>query len=261
MTCRDFENIVSDLAAGSLMEARLRDRALRHSAVCAACAARLKAERALDAGLRALSESDESKQAPAHLKFALRAAFDQQVKTSASPVLSLPRAGAFTRMDWMRWGLAAAALILFAVTAALLSRNVALNSNNMSGGVGLEPTPTPAAPEPTPPRIILPDNRPRKIERQVAGVSEPSTKRRATRRDAALNHVASNNETVGEYIPLTYLADATAMESGIVVRVELSRSALIAMGLPVNIERTDSRVKADVVVGDDGVARAVRFVQ
>lgn len=51
------------------------------------------------------------------------------------------------------------------------------------------------------------------------------------------------------------------MESGIVVRVELSPSALAAMGLPVNIEQTDSRIKADVVLGDDGVARAVRFVK
>jgi hypothetical protein len=41
----------------------------------------------------------------------------------------------------------------------------------------------------------------------------------------------------------------------------LPPSALIAVGLPAPVERTDSRVKADVVVGDDGVARAVRFVR
>ncbi len=258
MTCRDFENIVGDLAAGSLIEAGLRNLALRHSAVCPACAARLRAERALDAGLRALAESDESRQAPAHLKFALRAAFDQQAKVSTAPVLSFPLVRA---RNWARWSLAAAALILFALTVALLSRNVTLNSNNMSSGVGLEPTPTPAAPKQEPPRIILPDNRERKVEKYLADSSNPSTKRRAQHRLTAPNDLASKSETVTDYIPLTYLADATAVESGIVVRVELSPSALIAMGLPVNVERTDSRVKADVVLGDDGVARAVRFVQ
>ena len=73
--------------------------------------------------------------------------------------------------------------------------------------------------------------------------------------------MARNDETVTDYIPLTYLADATAVESGTVLRVELPPSALIAVGLPAPVERADSRVKADVVVGDDGVARAVRFVR
>jgi hypothetical protein len=64
-----------------------------------------------------------------------------------------------------------------------------------------------------------------------------------------------------EYFPLTYLASATAMESGTVMRIQLSRSALISLGLPLNIERTDKLIKADLVVGDDGVARAIRLVQ
>jgi hypothetical protein len=72
--------------------------------------------------------------------------------------------------------------------------------------------------------------------------------------------MTNTNETVTDYIPLTYLADATAMESGMVLRVELPPSALVRMGLPAPVERTDSRVKADLIVGDDGVPRAVRFV-
>jgi hypothetical protein len=260
MTCRNFENIASELAAGSLMEATLRDRALRHAALCVACGARLKAERALDAGLRALAESDEDKQAPAHLKFELRAAFDQQAKVSAAPVLSFPLIHGRSRA---RWSLAAAALILFALTVAILSRNLAINQKGMSGGIGLRPTPTPLKQEP--PRIILPDNRERKVEKLLASSSTTPIKRRAQRSltasPTATESVASKSETVTDYIPLTYLADVTALESGIVVRVELSPSALIAMGLPVNTERIDSRVKADVILGDDGVARAVRFVQ
>jgi hypothetical protein len=50
-------------------------------------------------------------------------------------------------------------------------------------------------------------------------------------------------------------------ESLQLVRVELPRSALVSFGLPMNVERADERIKADLLVGDDGVARAIRFVR
>ncbi len=270
MLCRDFENIAGDLAAKGLaeplMNAGKRERALRHAAECSVCAARLNAERALDAGLRALAESDEKRKAPAHLKPALRAAFDQYFDQQAdqrfdqgakeTPVLPFAPA----RSNWTRWSLAAAAaLILFAVAVALLSRNAQPNPKYMSsaGNPGAPPA-LPERPQ-TPQRVIESENRKQKAETSVARKISP--KRRAPRRATASDDVTVASETVTDYIPLTYLADATALESGTVIRVELSPSALIAMGAPVNVERTDSRVKADVVVGDDGVARAVRFVQ
>jgi hypothetical protein len=46
-----------------------------------------------------------------------------------------------------------------------------------------------------------------------------------------------------------------------VLRVELPRSSLASFGLPVNLERAGERIKADVVVGNDGMARAIRFVR
>jgi hypothetical protein len=56
------------------------------------------------------------------------------------------------------------------------------------------------------------------------------------------------------------LSTATALDSGLVVRVQVPRSTLISMGLPMNVESSRELVKADVVVGDDGVARAIRLV-
>lgn len=49
-------------------------------------------------------------------------------------------------------------------------------------------------------------------------------------------------------------------ESGSLVRVDLPVSALIALGLPLPAS-TVSVVQADIVVGQDGFARAVRVVQ
>ena len=50
-------------------------------------------------------------------------------------------------------------------------------------------------------------------------------------------------------------------ESLQLMRIELPRSALVSFGLPMNVERADQRIKADVLVGNDGVARAIRFVR
>jgi hypothetical protein len=63
-----------------------------------------------------------------------------------------------------------------------------------------------------------------------------------------------------EFIPLTYLAEETAIQSGTVIRVEMARSTLLAMGLPVSVDRAGETIKADVVVGDDGLARAIRLI-
>jgi hypothetical protein len=72
---------------------------------------------------------------------------------------------------------------------------------------------------------------------------------------------AGETEIATDFMPLTYDGGAMAMESGHVVRVELPRSALLSMGLPMNQERAGELIKADVLMGDDGVARAIRFVR
>src|SRR5262249_25621787 len=106
MICRDFEKIACDLAAGCFMVAGTRERALRHAAECVACAARLNAERALNAGLRALAESDKNEKAPAHLKLALRAAFEQQANIPLTPVPTSAPARARNARNWTRRSLA-----------------------------------------------------------------------------------------------------------------------------------------------------------
>ena len=54
---------------------------------------------------------------------------------------------------------------------------------------------------------------------------------------------------------------ASLQDGGQIVRVELPRSALANFGLPVNMERYNEKVKADVIFGVDGLAHAIRFVQ
>jgi hypothetical protein len=73
--------------------------------------------------------------------------------------------------------------------------------------------------------------------------------------------VAANTEVTSGFIPLTYLNNATAADGGVMLRVEVARDRLAAMGLPLNLDRYGETIKADIIMGDDGVARAIRLVQ
>src|SRR4029077_2224657 len=70
---------------------------------------------------------------------------------------------------------------------------------------------------------------------------------------------AMKREIATDFIPV--MVDPDPFERGRLVRVKLPRSALTAFGLPVNEERFEERIQADVLVGEDGLARAIRFVK
>lgn len=70
-----------------------------------------------------------------------------------------------------------------------------------------------------------------------------------------------DEEIATDFIALTQDARFAVSEGGQVVRVELPRTALQRFGLPMDVERAGGRVKADVLLGHDGVARAIRFVR
>jgi hypothetical protein len=64
----------------------------------------------------------------------------------------------------------------------------------------------------------------------------------------------------GDFIPLPNAQQVGENEDVDVVRVEVPRSAMLTVGLPVSSERVSELVEADVMLGADGLARAVRFV-
>ena len=63
----------------------------------------------------------------------------------------------------------------------------------------------------------------------------------------------------GLFFPLLYGDDLSGLEAGRVVRVRLSGTALASFGVPVSEERRAERVEAEVLLGEDGLARAIRF--
>jgi len=74
---------------------------------------------------------------------------------------------------------------------------------------------------------------------------------------------SEQSESTTQFLSLSYISPVNLQDGGQLVRVELPRSAMARFGLPVNMEREryGERVKADVLVGADGLARAIRFVQ
>jgi len=68
-----------------------------------------------------------------------------------------------------------------------------------------------------------------------------------------------NAAAVSEFVPWPGAASLPAFESGQLVRTELPVSALPLLGLVPAGTVTDNKVLADVLIGQDGLARAVRL--
>lgn len=84
----------------------------------------------------------------------------------------------------------------------------------------------------------------------------------ASRDGGALASQAANvDEVTTDFIPLMQGAAFTQTEAARLVRVEIPRAALAQFGIPLNGEHAGGRVKADLLLGEDGTARAIRFVR
>ncbi|MGH9557630.1 MAG: hypothetical protein ACRD30_00215, partial [Bryobacteraceae bacterium] len=67
-----------------------------------------------------------------------------------------------------------------------------------------------------------------------------------------------HEEIVTQFFPL--LEPAPPLGNGVMVRVILPASAMRTVGLPVREDRLSEPVQADVLVSEDGLAEAIRFV-
>jgi hypothetical protein len=63
------------------------------------------------------------------------------------------------------------------------------------------------------------------------------------------------------FYPLPEAEALPAVENAMVVRVQLPVSSLQLMGVPIGEERAGASVQAELLLGQDGLARGVRLVQ
>lgn len=65
-------------------------------------------------------------------------------------------------------------------------------------------------------------------------------------------------ETKTDFIALSY---SSAADSGQIVRVKVPSSMMVSLGVTAQVESNAKFVNAEVVIGDDGMARAIRFIR
>ena len=94
----------------------------------------------------------------------------------------------------------------------------------------------------------------RAVVAQPEAVPAPTVK--AARR--VLKSTTRPQEVVTDFFPL--MDPAPPFERGRLLRVELPASALQMVGLPVREDRLADSVQADILVGEEGLPRAIRFV-
>jgi len=261
MNCQDFEKSVIALARNQLLDAAVREQGLIHTEACARCAARLGEERALMASMRAVVADLTGEEAPARVEAALLKAFRQRA-TNMPAVIPMPvRTRLWT--DWRREAIAAGILILLSALAIFWRQ-----SDSMADSPAVSPdqrrearteTPTPSvppSPQTPPPTKLVVD---RDLEELAGNPAESRSRKRA--RLTLSGNDSDETEVVTQFFPLREGEDLAALESAQLMRVELPGSALREVGLLVDPETASEPVKADVVLGQDGLARAIRFVR
>jgi len=194
-----------------------------HLAECAACGARWDRQQALRAGLKQLSAAMRAEEAPPRVEAGLLAAFRVQAGFDRRRGTSV----SWVHSWWapsLTWASAAAATVALAVVLMH----------------GLHPVPASIAPLSAPHRIASP---------AVESASVPADQ---------VDEDAYGPDS--DFIPVPNATRIEPNEDLNVVRVETTRSAMMALGIPVDAANAADTVLADVVLGSDGMARAVRLV-
>jgi hypothetical protein len=339
MNCETFQTILQDLAMDSSVDLRTRQDGLAHAEGCPECAARLKDECRLVAGLGALAASFADAEASSKIEEALLKAFrDRTIKQEVEEVRAgsqvmqiLPNQSSannspFTRpsgtlspgeravikkeilsprpqpkrgevgegaralarsMDskgsssfWNAWPVRIAAVLLLVVGLAAwfswqtsrhkpedvvdqLRSAVPEGRSQVSPPKAL-PRETAAVPKVARAHPLKADSGHRTTRKPAvqADRSQSTVRQSGPSKPAVEGYVAlDQTEIATEFLPISYGDPAwSSVEGGQLVRVQLPRTTLLSFGFPMSEERSPEPIKAEVLLGEDGMARAIRFV-
>jgi hypothetical protein len=276
--------MIAELARGQMMDARVKEDARAHMESCQNCARRFADEQALTAGLRAVTANQAFAEASGRVEASLLSAFRGGANAPhfrSTVEAQMPAPTKTMAMPWLPWSIAAAAVLLI-FSAFGLPRLLPDNSQGRAVESASGVPARPASPIIAAPDTVRAENQPQKMNAvenpqeeasDVIAAQRPPDRRPALMQNAGLRErpsrkansssraAGSNEEITTEFLPITYGGNLSQLDDGQIVRVELPRSALQSFGLPVNTERVGERVKADVLLGHDGVAHAIRFVR
>lgn len=251
MNCTSFREVVHEMDRDGLLDGSAYDAAVAHAQICRRCARLLFQLRQLDASLKALVRADFHCGTSARAHGQLLRAFREQVP-----------AGRY-RQRAIGWLSAAAAVLILAGAVFLMRRRAP------APGLAARSTPVSVlAAEPAAPASHAASGSGAaalKPESPGAGkllAAASPARARGRKRVHKANAAAGSDqfEDLADFIPLPYTDDDSPLGAGEMVRVRLAQSTLGLLGFPVREDRASEPVTADLVIGQDGVARAIRFV-
>jgi hypothetical protein len=248
MNCSNFEMNVRVLVRAELIDAARRDAVLGHAANCVQCSDRLAGEQALIAGVRVAVAELSQQKAPARVGSALLTAFREHNQAVASnTIVTMPVKVA---RNWRLEAVAAVILITFAMGAIYWMYSRSRAETNAAVVAPYEPA--------TVKENSNAQGLPLKPDTQITADVVTATPSKP--RPRAARHRVEPREEVTEFFLMDGV-DLDSLEAVQAVRVELPASALSELGLQTGREMGTGPVKADVLLGIDGMARAIRFVR
>ncbi|MHB8640056.1 MAG: hypothetical protein ACYDBL_09670 [Candidatus Acidiferrales bacterium] len=239
MTCAEFENIVHDLARPEALDKAAAVIGNFHAQTCERCAARLAQAQLLARALDAAAQDSAQLEAPAHLETALVSAFRERHRGIERAKHRRRRA----RLRWLEWAaLATAATVLLAIGAWNFSRP------RVTGIKGAKTT-----------SIVAPVPQGAPVFHTKA--NDKSGAKPLGAETSATQSADAQWDPTADFVPVPYSEGFAPGDSGMIIRVEMPRSALADLGYSVDATRAADLVQADLLVGEDGWPRAVRLVQ
>jgi hypothetical protein len=222
MSCREFERPLMDRARNRPMDAAVRAAFAAHLEICPECSLALDRQIRLSAAMESLAERMADVSAPPSV--------EQAILAELSAVR--PRA----RRRWIYAGGGAA---VAAAVAASLTLVWWLGRAPAPPNMQVQAAPAPAV-------VAL-------APAQTIPVAQPV-------RRAPKQRLKPAPKPEAPFIAIPYTLPLDPRERVDVVRMDMPVAALIAAGLPVGMADPTGQVRTDVLVGQDGRARAVRLV-
>jgi hypothetical protein len=237
MSCSNFRIVILQVMRGEAVDDAVRQDALVHARFCDACSNYLAKSQDLTEALAAIAASGRSVEAPPSVEERLLSAF-----RAGSPV-TRSTGSTSLKVSWMV-GLAAAAVILTigAIGWRLVnkSRKVAPTSIAVdSRSVRVLPAPD---------STLVPP-----VEQNRRQSTRPASRKPQV--------VSSGTEDLQGFLPLPTDGDSGRHETVAMVHIQLQPAALEALGIPRAEVNSARPITADVLIGDDGMAQAIRFDQ
>lgn len=238
MGCPNFQILLQQMARGEAVNSEARERALAHAGTCKACSNHFAKSQALTDALQALSATNRAAEMPAAVEENLVRAF--RMASRQAPWMRRRSLKALWKVE-----LAAAAAVLLAVAA------VGWRALHKRG----EPSPTTA--------VSAVAHSAKAASATVSPAAQPLAYLNHYARDASSRNsqvLRNRKEAPRGFLPLP---NADDFDGGTLamVRIEFQPRALEALGMAAPEGSSSRPLTADVLIGDDGIAHAIRFDQ